>query len=137
MRKNYIMKKSLSTLILFLLCIIANAQSDKPVFSTVKGILLDSITKVGEPYSTIRIYRKGTPNKPIKVLTTDVNGKFTQKIAEEGNLVISFTSVGKKIVSKEFSVKSSSTTIDLGSIYTKENANELKRCRNCSPEASG
>lgn len=126
MRKNYIMKKGLSILILFLLCITANAQSDKPVLFTVKGILLDSITKAGEPYSTIRIYRKGTPNKPIKVLTTDVNGKFTQKITEEGNLVISFTSVGKKIVSKEFSVKSNSTTIDLGSIYTKENTNELK-----------
>lgn len=126
MRKNYIMKRSLSILILFLLCITANAQSDKPVLFTVKGILLDSITKAGEPYSTIRIYRKGTPNKPIKVLTTDVNGKFTQKITEEGNLVISFTSVGKKIVSKEFSVKYNSATIDLGSIYTKENTNELK-----------
>ncbi|WP_321438746.1 outer membrane beta-barrel family protein [uncultured Bacteroides sp.] len=120
------MKKSLSTLILFLLCIMANAQSDKPVFFTVKGILLDSITKAGEPYSTIRISRKDTPNKPIKVLTTDANGKFTQKITEEGNLIISFTSVGKKVVSKEFSIKSNSTTIDLGAIYTKENAKELK-----------
>ena len=108
------------------MCIAANAQSDKPIFFTVKGVLLDSITKVGEPYSTIRIYKEEAPNKPIKVLTTDVNGKFAQKITEVGNLTISFTSVGKKIVSKEFSIEPNSTTIDLGAIYTKENAKELK-----------
>lgn len=49
-----------------------------------------------------------------------------KKISEEGNLVISFTSVGKSVVYKEFSVQPNSTTIDLGVIYTKENAKELK-----------
>jgi len=120
------MKNNLLTLLLFLLCITTKAQSDKPVFFTVKGVLQDSLSKAGEPYSTIRIFRKAAPNKPIKVLTTDLNGKFTQKISEDGNLVISFTSVGKSVVYKEFSVKPNSTTIDLGVIYTKENANELK-----------
>ncbi len=125
-KKTHNMKKNLLTLLLLLLCLTAMAQSEKPVLFTVKGVLLDSISKTGEPYSTIRIFKKTAPNKPIKVLTTDLNGKFTQKISEEGNLVISFTSVGKSVVYKEFSAQPNSTTIDLGVIYTKENAKELK-----------
>ena len=125
-QKKYTMKKYLLAFTLFLLCITVTAQTEKPVIFTVKGILLDSITKVGEPYSTIRISKKVTPNKPIKILVTDANGKFTESITEEGSLLISFTSVGKKVISKEFTVKPNSAMIDLGTIYISEAVKELK-----------
>ncbi len=120
------MKKSLLSLTFFLLCIGVMAQTNKTVVHTVKGVLLDSLTKVGEPYSTIRISKKEAPNKPIKMLVTDTNGKFKENITGEGSYLISFTSVGKKVISQEFIVKPNETMIDLGVIYTKEAVNELK-----------
>ena len=45
----------------------------------IKGILLDSLTKEGEPYATIKIVKKEAPEHALKMLVTDMKGHFQEK----------------------------------------------------------
>ena len=49
---------------------------------SVKGALVDSLTNEGEPYATIRIFRKGETKKPVYAAVTQTNGKFNEKLKE-------------------------------------------------------
>ena len=42
---------------------------------SVKGILLDSLSNEGEPYSTIRISLKNNPAKPVKLAGAGAGGR--------------------------------------------------------------
>ena len=55
---------------------------------TVKGFLLDSISKEPVPYATIHIARKDNPGKPVKMLVTDVKGKFKEQLPSAGHYSI-------------------------------------------------
>ncbi len=44
-----------------------------------RGILLDSLTKEGEPYATIKIVKKEAPEHALKMLVTDMKGHFRRK----------------------------------------------------------
>ena len=55
---------------------------------SVKGILLDSLSNEGEPYSTIRISLKNNPAKPVKLAVTGADGRFDERRA--GDLSHSF-----------------------------------------------
>ena len=74
----------------------AQKSSNKPF--TVKGELVDSITKEGEPYATIRISLSESPTKPVRLAVTSDNGKFNEKLTSPGRYIISFSSVGKNTV---------------------------------------
>ena len=56
----------------------ANAQKSPQGQFSVKGVLVDSLSNEGEPYSTIRISLKSNPAKPVKLAVTDTNGKFSE-----------------------------------------------------------
>ncbi|MDL2247314.1 TonB-dependent receptor [Bacteroides sp. OttesenSCG-928-J23] len=101
------------------------AQSTPPVTYTVKGVLLDSLTQESEPYATIRITKKEMPNKPVKLAVTDTNGKFQEQITGSGNYVIAISSIGKTTVVREFTLKPAEKTMDLGTLYTSDDTNEL------------
>jgi hypothetical protein len=92
----------------------------------VKGVLLDSLTLEAEPYATIRIVRKDTPAKVVKMAVTGNNGKFEEKISGSGDYVLTITSIGKSTVVKEFNLASSEKVKDLGTLYTSDAANELQ-----------
>ncbi len=93
---------------------------------SVQGVLLDSLTNEGEPYSTIRIAFKNNPKKPVKLDVTGLNGKFTEHLAQAGSYIISFTSVGKSTVVKQFTLSESNKTVDLGKIFISESSEMLK-----------
>ena len=57
---------------------------------SVKGVLVDSLSNEGEPYSTIRISLKSNPAKPVKLAVTDTNGKFSERLVSPGTYLISF-----------------------------------------------
>lgn len=86
----------------------ANAQKSPQGQFSVKGVLVDSLSNEGEPYSTIRISLKSNPAKPVKLAVTDTNGKFSERLVSPGTYLISFSSVGKRTVQKEFTVKEGS-----------------------------
>ena len=54
----------------------ANAQKSPQGQFSVKGVLVDSLSNEGEPYSTIRISLKSNPAKPVKLAVTDTNGSL-------------------------------------------------------------
>ena len=54
------------------------------VVFTVKGILVDSLTQESEPYATVRITRKGQPEKPVKMAVTNEKGRFQERLTQAG-----------------------------------------------------
>lgn len=93
---------------------------------TVKGVLADSILNESEPYATIRISKVQTPDKAVKLSVTDEQGKFSEKLNAPGEYIISFTSVGKLTVTRNFSVSDTRKLVDLGTVFTAESSKMLK-----------
>lgn len=123
------MKHRLLLLLLFVFATFATGWAQKAVDPsfTIKGVLLDSLTQEGEPYATIRITKKGVPDKAVKMAVTGANGKFQEKLnVSAGDYVISISSIGKAPVVKDFTLKSSTKIVDLGTLYSSEANNELK-----------
>lgn len=117
----------LSFLLLLLAPAASYAQLSATVSYTIRGVLLDSLTQEGEPYATIRIVKKEAPDKALKMAVTDTKGKFQEKMnTVEGAYILTITSIGKRAVVKEFSLKPEEKVIDLGTFYTTEATNELK-----------
>jgi len=102
-----------------------SAQNTTPPTFQIKGVVLDSLTQEGEPYATIKIVKKETPAKALKMLVTNMKGQFQEKIAGHGNFIMMITSVGRKAIVKNFSVKSGEKLIDFGTLYIKDDAKEL------------
>lgn len=111
-------------MILFVLSFVAHAQKTTTAPVTVKGILLDSLTNESEPYATIRISKKTLPDKPVKLAVTGIDGKFQEKLSEQGDYVMTISSIGKSTVKREFSIAPDSKVIDFGTLFTSE-ASEL------------
>lgn len=102
------------------------AQRQQSGVYSVKGVLVDSLLNESEPYATIRISTVKNPDKPVKMAVTDEKGKFEEKLNAAGNYIISFTSIGKKTVVRNFSVNDSKKQVDLGTIFTAEATEVLK-----------
>ena len=122
------MKHRLLLLLLFVALVMTGwAQNSATPSYTVKGVLLDSLTQDGEPYATIKITKKGAPDKAVKMAVTGANGRFQEKLnVGAGDYVITISSIGKAPVTKEFTLKPSVRVIDLGTMLSAEANNELK-----------
>lgn len=118
------MKTKLVGCFLFLLPFMLCAQTSTNY--SVKGILLDSLTKEAIPYATIHIAKKNDPAKAIKMLVTDTKGKFKEQLPQEnGEYIITLSSVGNQTIVKEFTIKADEKNIDLGILFTSEAIEEL------------
>src|SRR5574344_1548238 len=93
--------------------------------TTISGTLKDSIENTTEPYATIRVYKTGNLQKPIAMSLTDGDGKIKQVVDGKGKFLITFNSVGKKLVKREFTINGE-PTIDFGNVYTSEDSKALK-----------
>lgn len=100
-----------------------SAQEIQNAF-VVKGVVADSLTNVGEPYVTIRIFMQEDLEKPVQMTVSDGKGGFEGVVEKVGNYVISLTSVGKKPILNRFSVKEKVT--DLGTLLMSESDEMLK-----------
>jgi hypothetical protein len=99
--RNYIF--GLLLLILAGIPMSINAQKSQSPYS-VKGVLVDSLSNEGEPYATIRISLSDNPTKPVRLAVTTDNGKFNEKLNSPGRYIISFSSVGKNTVQRDFTL---------------------------------
>ncbi|NLO71573.1 MAG: TonB-dependent receptor [Porphyromonadaceae bacterium] len=116
------MKKIFFTLTFILFAILSVAsQTNNPAQNiTIKGIVTDSTTNESIPFATISAYLAETPEKSIKKMAADVNGKFEMPVTASDTLLLTFESVGmntKTIYVTDFSSK----TIDLGKILISPN----------------
>lgn len=104
---------------------LAVAQNTANTSFQIKGVLLDSLTQEGEPYATIKITKKEAPAKALKMLVTDMKGKFQEKVSGTGNFVMTISSVGRNSIVRDFSVKEGEKVIDLGTMNVTDASNEL------------
>ncbi len=114
------------SLLLFMLVVssLVAAQNAAPLFQ-IKGVLLDSLTQEGEPYATIKIVKKEAPAKALKMLVTDMKGKFQEKVPGTGNFVMTISSIGRNTIVKDFTVKAGEKLVDFGTLYITDASNEL------------
>ena len=104
----------------------ATAQNAANSSFQIKGILLDSLTKEGEPYATIKIVKKEAPEHALKMLVTDMKGHFQEKVpGNKGNFIMTISSVGRNSIVKNFSVKPGEKSVDFGTMYITDASNEL------------
>lgn len=111
-------------LIMLVVSSLVAAQNAAPLFQ-IKGVLLDSLTQEGEPYATIKIVKKEVPAKALKMLVTDMKGKFQEKVPGTGNFVMTISSIGRNTIVKDFTVKAGEKLVDFGTLYITDASNEL------------
>ena len=61
------------------------------------------MTQEGEPYATIKIVKKEAPAHALKMLVTDMQGKFQEKVPGTGDFVMTISSIGRNTIVKDFS----------------------------------
>lgn len=120
---NHKIKCSLLLIMLVVSSLVA-AQNAAPTFQ-IKGVLLDSLTQEGEPYATIKIVKKEAPANALKMLVTDMKGKFQEKVPGTGNFVMTISSIGRNTIVKDFTVKAGEKLVDFGTLYITDASNEL------------
>jgi len=98
--------------------LMANAQT------TIKGLLVDSLTHEGEPYATIRICKEKQEDKPVVMAVTDIDGKFSPEIKSNGKYIISFTSVGRTPIKRNIIINGEKE-IDLGTLLVSDDETTL------------
>lgn len=102
------------------------AQNNAASFE-VKGVVIDSFTQEAEPYATVKIVKKEVPDKAVKMMVTDMQGKFQDKVNVNGhgNFVMTITSVGRNPIVRDFAVKQGQQAVDFGTLYITDAVNEL------------
>ena len=111
-------------LIMLVVSSLVAAQNAAPTFQ-IKGVLLDSLTQEGEPYATIKIVKKEAPANALKMLVTDMKGKFQEKVPGTGTFVMTISSIGRNTIVKDFTVKAGEKLVDFGTLYITDASNEL------------
>lgn len=120
----------MKTLLLLLLSLVAAMPAAMGQVAdqkfTVSGTVVDSISREGEPYATISITRKEKPGKAVKMAVTDKDGRFSETMSGKGSFVITISSIGRKAITRNFSVTEGKKAIDLGTLYITDAKNELE-----------
>lgn len=91
----------------------------------VTGLLLDSLSREPVAYATIKIASESHPQKAVKMLVTDVKGRFEDTLPGAGKYQITFSSVGNRTEVRLFEVSQSQPKADLGTVYISEATEEL------------
>ena len=104
----------------------AQAQKKGTTSFIVKGVLVDSLTNEGEPYATIRIFKKGETKKPVYAAVTQTNGKFEGQLKTPGQYTIYLSSIGLRTVVRHFNLTEEKPSVNLGKLLTGEDVKMLK-----------
>ena len=61
----------------------------------IKGQVIDSLSNETVPYATISIASSAAPQKSLKLLACDIDGKFETDLKSAGKYILSLQSIGK------------------------------------------
>ena len=109
-----------------LFCLLANLVEAQTGAYSVRGVVVDSLSREGEPYATIRIYLKNEPKEPVKLAAADLDGKFEADLPSASEYILYITSIGKKTISRAFATTPAQKRVDLGTLYTSEDSEVLQ-----------
>ena len=93
--------------------------------TTITGILVDSISGEGEPYATLRVFKDKKMEQAVAMSLTDLDGRFRQEVEGKGTFIVQIASIGKVPAQRTVTL-SGSGTVDLGTLYTHDDARMLK-----------
>ena len=91
--------------------------------TTVKGVVVNKSLGEGEPFVTVRVFRKGD-SQAVEMFLTDDSGRFSRDITGSGAHEITFNSIGKNELRREITL-GQQAVIDLGTLYLDDNAETL------------
>lgn len=91
----------------------------------IQGVVVDSLTREGEPFATIRVYKANDDKEPVAMGTTDLEGRFEQAVKRAGDYRVLFSSVGRKNINIPFSIQKGQTTLNLDTIYVTDDVTRL------------
>ena len=110
------MNRSFFTLFLLLFFYSNTFSENSNASCIVKGQVMDSVSNVSIPYTTVSV---STPDKPAvytKRISSGVKGDFELAITNAGNYFLSFESVGMKKLVRSISIGNGINKLDLGKI---------------------
>ena len=114
------MKHSIQLICLLFFLTLTNqrvlSQANPELNVTVKGILVDSVSKETIPYATVSLSANDKPDIYIKRLAAGLNGGFELRVNKPGDYILSFESVGMKRKSEKININTHVSTIDMGKI---------------------
>ncbi|MBQ0050192.1 MAG: TonB-dependent receptor [Bacteroidales bacterium] len=102
-----------------LACLYVNAQT------TVKGILLDSLTNEPEPYATVRVYKGTTESQPIAMTLSGTEGQFQTTLNGRGDFTVVCAATAKQALMRHFTV-GGEKEIDLGRLLLSEKESTMR-----------
>lgn len=105
------------SLVLFLLPVAVSSQNSSNLNITIKGVVLDSVSKEKIPYTTISLSLQETPSVYVKRIASDVNGNFELTANKAGNYILSVEAVGMKKKSQNLTVSVDQKIINVEKIY--------------------
>ena len=106
-------------MILVCIAFMASAQS-----TVISGVVLDSLSRAGEPAAVLQFFKSSDREKPIAFTTTDVDGNFTQVLTGAGEYIASYSNVGRKTVNRLFTI-SGQERLNLGEILVQDDVQVL------------
>ncbi len=93
---------------------------------TVKGVLVDSLTREGEAYATVSVSRKDNPANILKKAVTDDKGRFNVQLTGTGSYRVTLYSLGRTTVTRDIDVTKGKREIDLGTLFATDAHTTLK-----------
>lgn len=102
------------------------AQMNSNGSFSIKGQVVDSLLNETVPYVTLNITKASEPDKSVKRLACDIDGRFETTLAEPGEYVIAMQSVGKVSSQKSFTLNGDRKTVDLGRLNMEEDRQRLE-----------
>jgi len=100
----------------------AFAQNHETV---VKGVVLDSLTREGEPAAVIEFYEMANTDKAVAFTTTDLDGNFSHSFTLQGDYCLRFNNLGRKVIKRCFTIDGQDV-IDLGEILAQDHYETLQ-----------
>ena len=111
---------------LALLFVQASAMAqERKTACQVSGCVLDSLTKEGELYATMKIATQENPDKAVKLAATDKNGRFKETLTKEGDYILTINAMGRKPIVRKFTVKADTKAVNLDTLYISDASKEL------------
>jgi outer membrane receptor protein involved in Fe transport len=112
------MKKLSLALFLMMLSLSVSAQT------TIKGIVIDSISHEPEPFATVRLFKESKTDTPQSVSVTDVNGNIKHVTKGKGTFILRISAIGRKDIVRTINIDDK-PIINLDTLYIRNDEKTL------------
>ena len=120
------MKEKLLYLVLVLMMTVPLcAQNQNAADYTIKGQVVDSLSNETVPYATLSIALANAPQKAIKLLACDDDGKFTTTLKQPATYIMSMQSLGKLPAVKRFTLSEGKKSLNLGKLFMNDDTQQI------------